>query len=318
MKLSNLAAELRRHGLAVVETDGWATRGYRGQDMIAVAGQLWHHTATNRARFADSNAPTLAMCINGRTDLAGPLCNIVLGRDGTVYMVAAGWANHAGRGAAAGIPNDMGNAYLIGIEMESSGIAPWDWTLDQLRAAPRLGAALERITGAPLVLGHMEYSTEGKIDPAGWPGGMQGLRDQINAVLDGTTESEFDVNTTEKINAIYDRIFGRDVQRYFNPKTMEVRETPFAGAIPARSTDVHDVMSTNNHITGTVDRATNKILDAIAAVPSVDADTIEELRAELGAELRAATAGLTITLTTPPQEVSEVLRRNADAAEAGQ
>jgi len=189
--LDTLPAFLRKKGLRVVETPGWITRGYAGQDLTAIRGVLWHHTATASARFSAAGAPTLSMCINGRSDLAGPLCNIVFGRDGTVYMVATGVANHAGAGSAPGIPTDMGNHYLIGIEMESSGVAPWDWTLAQLQTAPRLGAAIEQwgMQNLPesqrLQMGHMEYSSQGKIDPAGWPGGMDGLRASINKVLAG-------------------------------------------------------------------------------------------------------------------------------------
>lgn len=195
MKLSNMASVLRAAGLTVVETQGWANRGYAGQDLAEVRGVLWHHTATNRSRF-NEDAPTLNMCVNGRSDLPGPLCQIVLGRTGTVYLAAAGVANHAGRGTAPGIPENMGNHYLIGIEMESSGIAPWDWTLDQIRVAPHLGAALERayLQHLPedmrLQLGHKEYSYDGKIDPAGWPGDMDGLRGAINRILSGTVTTQ--------------------------------------------------------------------------------------------------------------------------------
>ena len=184
--LDNVVGILRARGLKVVETAGWITRGYAGQDLQGCAGVLWHHTATNRAAFNGNNAPTLQLCINGRSDLAGPLANIVLGRDGTVYMVATGVANHAGTGNAYGVPVNAGNHWLIGIEMESSGVYPWDWTPAMLSAAPKLGAALElaylqsRPAAQRLQLGHMEYSDAGKIDPAGWPGGMDGLRASIN------------------------------------------------------------------------------------------------------------------------------------------
>lgn len=190
-KLAGMADVLRRAGLTVVEVPGWKTRGYLGQDLTEIRGILHHHTATHRSRF-NEDAPTLNMCVNGRSDLPGPLCQIVLGRNGTVYLAAAGVANHAGRGTAPGIPENMGNHYLIGIEMESSGIAPWDWTLDQIRVAPHLGAALERayLQHLPedmrLQLGHKEYSYDGKIDPAGWPGDMDGLRASINRILSGT------------------------------------------------------------------------------------------------------------------------------------
>lgn len=183
MKLSNLAKQLRTYGLTVVEVDGAANRGYAGQDMRGLLGVLWHHTATPRSNYNFSDAPTLNMCVGGRSDLPGPLCNLVLGRSGTVYFVAAGVGNHAGAGGGYGIPTDMGNHHLIGIEMESSGIAPFDWTEDQKRVAPYLGAALALLFWGDqdhVQLAHAEYSSGGKIDPAGWPGGMDGLRAQIN------------------------------------------------------------------------------------------------------------------------------------------
>jgi hypothetical protein len=109
-----------------------------------------------------------------------------------VYVVAAGVANHAGQGSAPNIPTDMGNHYLIGIEMESSGVQPWDWTGAQLDAMPRLGAALELHylqyldPELRLQLGHYEYSSAGKIDPTGLPGAMDGLRARINAIAYGS------------------------------------------------------------------------------------------------------------------------------------
>lgn len=193
--LDTLPAFLRSKGLTVVETPGWINRGYAGQDLTELRGYLWHHTATNRAAFANDDSPTLQMCINGRPDLAGPLCNMVFGRTGVIYMVATGVANHAGRGSAANIPTDMGNHYLAGIEMESSGVEPYDWTPEQLEVMPHFAAALEEwgLQEFPselrLQLGHMEYSSEGKIDPAGLPGGMDGFRARINDVLDGTVET---------------------------------------------------------------------------------------------------------------------------------
>lgn len=189
MILSNLANVLRAAGLTVVEVEGWQNRGYLGRDLADVRGVLWHHTVASPASLARMDAPSLNICTFGRSDVAGPLSQIVLGRSGTVYICAAGLSNHAGRGSAHGVPQDMGNYYLIGIEMESSGVAPFDWTADQLRVVPFLGAALEEAyltDQAPedrIQISHQEYSSEGKIDPAGWPGGMDGLRNSINAVL---------------------------------------------------------------------------------------------------------------------------------------
>jgi hypothetical protein len=202
--LDDVAGVLRAAGVTVHETPGWITRGYAGQDLAGINGVLWHHTATGRGAYTTSAAPTLGLCINGRSDLAGPLCNMVFDRNGEIWLVATGVANHAGAGSAPGIPKDMGNHYLIGIEMESSGVKPWDWTAKQLKMAPVVGAALERhylqklAPELRLQLGHMEYSSQGKIDPAGWPGGMDGLRASINAILAGGIKPAGGTTTTVK------------------------------------------------------------------------------------------------------------------------
>ncbi|WP_315913568.1 LysM peptidoglycan-binding domain-containing protein [Arthrobacter sp. lap29] len=190
LNLNNLADVLRARGLKVVEVSGWKPRGYKGNKLVDFRGVLWHHTATPGARNpANGNMPTLNVLANGHENLAGPLSQLGLGRDGTVYVVAGGLANHAGTGSAPGIPVNAGNWHMLGVEMESSGTAPWDWTAAQLAAAPKLGAALEMAYMASLPasqrlqMGHFEYSDAGKIDPAGWPGGMDGLRNSINAQI---------------------------------------------------------------------------------------------------------------------------------------
>ena len=191
MLLHNLANNLRKYGLTVVEIDNWQNRAIpdiygNPIDLIEVRGFVWHHTATPRSNFLRSDLPTLGTCLNGNSQTRGPLTQIMLGRTGIVYILAAGLCYHAGAGAMAGIPRDMGNYYTAGIEMESSGIAPADWTADQIRVAPYLGAALELeyLQHLPEELraqiGHKEYSSQGKIDPFQWPGDMDGLRAKIN------------------------------------------------------------------------------------------------------------------------------------------
>ena len=160
MFLTDLADKLRAYTapdgkrLNVIEIGGWKTRGYAaeyGWQLDAVNGVLWHHTATASARYQTTGAPTLNMCINGRSDLPGPLAHIVFGRNAEVYVIAAGWANHAGIGDFPGVPTNRGNEFLIGIEMESSGVAPADWTQAQLEYMPVLGAALERGYGTVIL-----------------------------------------------------------------------------------------------------------------------------------------------------------------------
>lgn len=186
--ITDLADKLRAYTapdgskLTVVEVNGWQTRGYAGYGMNAVAGAIHHHTATAESAFAYSDCPTLKLLVNGRSDLPGPLCNIALGRSGTVYVVAAGLANHAGPGSVGGSYVNVGNSYFIGNEMESSGVRD-DWTDAQRRVMPHLGAALERGYGGRdfLQLGHKEYSSMGKIDPAFID--LDALRGSINDLL---------------------------------------------------------------------------------------------------------------------------------------
>lgn len=181
--LTDLADGLRKHGLTVIEVPGWRTRGFAGRGFYGTPkGVVHHHTATTSARTWATGAPTLNMLTHGRSDLPGPLCNIALGRGGEVYVVAAGWANHAGSGGPiGGVPRDLGNGWLLGIEAESSGVAPADWTSHQIRVWPYLAAALAKAYGGAnpdtwLQIAHYEWSNQGKIDPALVPGRIEGLR----------------------------------------------------------------------------------------------------------------------------------------------
>jgi hypothetical protein len=90
--LTWLAEVLEDAGLKVAEVAGWRTRG-RG-DVGSIKGIVCHHTAGPHT----GNMPSLGVITIGRPDLAGPLAQLGLGRDGTFYVVAAGRANHAGAG----------------------------------------------------------------------------------------------------------------------------------------------------------------------------------------------------------------------------
>lgn len=192
MFLTDLADKLRAYrdadgeGLTVVEVDGWQYRTFDGAGMAGNVGVMHHHTATAESSFAYSDCPTLSLLVNGRSDLPGPLCNIAFGRSGTVYVVAAGQANHAGRGQIPGVGyENLGNYYTVGIEAESSGVRD-DWTEAQRRVWPHLGAALDEAYsggGVYYQVGHKEYSYDGKIDPAFID--LDQLRDDINTNLTG-------------------------------------------------------------------------------------------------------------------------------------
>lgn len=155
-----LADVLRAAGLKVVERNGWKTRGRAA--MGTVSGVLCHHTAGART----GNAPSLALVEQGRRDLAGPLAHLVLGRDGTYYVVAAGRCNHAGAGSWRGITD--GNGRLIGIEAENVGDGTDPWPDVQMDAYARGCAAILTHIGAPveMCVGHKEYAPGRKIDPS--------------------------------------------------------------------------------------------------------------------------------------------------------
>lgn len=159
MLLADLADACRKSGLPVVEVEGWKGRGH-GQ-MAGVNTIVCHHTATSAK--AAGNYPSLRIVRDGRPDLPGPLSQLGLGRDGTVYVIAAGVAYHAG---ATFYPR-QDNWHALGIEAEHDGVSPWPEV--QHSAYVRLVAALAEHYGIPLsnVQGHKEiaYPKGRKIDP---------------------------------------------------------------------------------------------------------------------------------------------------------
>jgi hypothetical protein len=167
--LTDLSAAVQKSGLVVHEVAGWQGRGHA--HFRAVDGIVEHHTAGPKV----GNIPSLATLVRGRPGLPGPLCNLAFARDGSVYVVAAGVAWHAGVGSGHGFPANMANYYAVGIEAESTGRG--DWTSAQLAAWPSLNNALGGHYGFSVarMIAHFEW-TPRKIDPYGLPGGMTWLR----------------------------------------------------------------------------------------------------------------------------------------------
>jgi hypothetical protein len=163
---ANLPDLLRKHGLTVVEIDGWQKRGRPSSTGgFAPVGVLCHHTAS-----ASNGRDAIPLLVQGRSDLEGPLCHLSLDRQGIVYVVAAGRANHAGQARPSGsVAGGDGNTLYIGIEAQNLGTGQ-PWPKVQYDAYVRLCAALcVEVTGnsAETVRAHRETSVTGKIDPAG-------------------------------------------------------------------------------------------------------------------------------------------------------
>jgi hypothetical protein len=154
---TGIANRLRAAGLRVVECDGWQ---HRGSSSFGPGGSVNHHTAGG----ASGTCPSLNTCINGRPDLAGPLCNVMQSREADptadiAYVIAAGRANHAGEGGWRGL---SGNSSVYGLEIEHTGVSPLGAARQE--TAARIHAAM--FAGDPgMVCQHHEW-TDRKIDAA--------------------------------------------------------------------------------------------------------------------------------------------------------
>lgn len=158
---------LHDHGLTVGYCPGWQTRG---SSSFNPRGHVVHHDAGNNWTTPPG------ILIAGRSDLPGPLCNFALGRDGKVWMVAAGRANHAGTGSWRGL---VGNSFVWGTEANNRGTGEM-WPDVQIDAYVRLCAATCEFSGfsAEMVCRHAEWAPSRKIDPAGpWEDGHDWSRD---------------------------------------------------------------------------------------------------------------------------------------------
>jgi hypothetical protein len=128
----------------------------RGRNSITIKGVVWHHTATGPNV---SDARVAALLRDGRPDLAGPLSQVGVQRDGTWVIVALGRANHNGYGT-------WGNDSL-GLEFYNDGVGE-PFTNAQLHYGMIGTAAVLRRLGldpAAAVKGHKETDPRRKIDP---------------------------------------------------------------------------------------------------------------------------------------------------------
>ena len=160
-----LADALRAEGCDVREYEGWKDRGRPASTGdFEPYGVLQHHTGTKTSKT--NPCPTLSTCVHGRSDLPGPLCQVLIGYDGVCHVIAAGRANHGGECNGNG-PTYSGdaNAQLIGFELDYSGSQPV--SPEQGDAAVRAAAAVLRHFGRDETYcrGHKETSSTGKWDP---------------------------------------------------------------------------------------------------------------------------------------------------------
>ena len=145
---SRLERAVKNAGVKYKKVSGWASRGHGTMGSIKTI--VAHHTAGPLR----GNSPSLNVVAYGRPGLSGPLSQLFLARDGTVYLVAAGVSYHAGRVRS----SSYGNSHSIGIEAENTGLSNDPWPAHQIDAYAKLCKALCKEFGLSTsrVLGHRE------------------------------------------------------------------------------------------------------------------------------------------------------------------
>lgn len=163
-----LADEFRDAGLKVVEVAGWKNRGRPASTghFNPNGCSTCHHTGSTSS--AQNPATALSVLISGRPGLPGPLCHWATAYDGTIYVIAAGRANHAGRVGKAGAPGMPlgadGNALALGNEVMTNGTQ--NLPEAQLEAIARSHAVVCKHFDSPVerVHRHADISGTGKWD----------------------------------------------------------------------------------------------------------------------------------------------------------
>ena len=186
---SRLERAVKAAGVKYKQASGWRSRG-RGA-MGSIASIMCHHTAGP----ASGNTPSLNVVTHGRPGLSGPLAQLFLARDGTVILVAAGRANHAGRVSS----NRYSNSHSIGIEAEATGVS--SWPAAQVDAYAKLCKALIDEFNLPVsrVIGHKEAAVPRgrKIDPNF---NMNGFRKKVGGAKGGVSQEGGGGSTYKTVN----------------------------------------------------------------------------------------------------------------------
>ena len=211
--LTGLGRVLDSAGVKWSGVPGWETRtGYTDPDSGAprgyddVYGAVIHTTDTKDAAFAkaaagdrayrDPQAPTLDVVADRWGTRGSHTYAILIARDGTVRLIAAGPGWQAGRGTwptkvagpNPGVRDGEANFHTIGISMDANGSA-WPVTEAQLVTLVKILVQLKKEWSPDRfeILMHGEWQpvghpgAEGRTDPTGIPGGWDAIRRAVDA-----------------------------------------------------------------------------------------------------------------------------------------
>lgn len=184
---------LRAIGITVVEVDGWETRA-RSSGGFPAPGPLgvqWHHTASQASPESDTNYMF-------KTAQDRPIGNMLLARDGSAWIGAAGAANTAGKGgpltlSRGTVKQDGANAVTWAIEAANNGVGE-SWPQVQIDAYFAISNEINRRFGnTPTdIFNHYTWTPGRKIDPA-TAGAVQGAWQPRSLNSSGTWHQD-DVN----------------------------------------------------------------------------------------------------------------------------
>jgi N-acetylmuramoyl-L-alanine amidase len=203
-RMARVATRLRERGYTVVEQPGWRTRGRH--DFDSLESLIIHHTATG----GTADYRSLKMVTDGRGEpnpLEGPLCNWGAGRLGTLYLIAAGTANHTGKTRELW----QSNSYAAGLEAENDGVnEPWPSVM--VDAMTAWAQEMRREFGIPQarVLGHKEVCVPvgRKIDPANFD--MARFRKATDPPVINQEDDDLTEDQAKKLEAVYQALTGPD------------------------------------------------------------------------------------------------------------
>lgn len=170
-RMQRIIDRLKDYGVVVREVPGWEQRG-RTFAYVPV-GIVDHHDASTRK---SGEWGALGVVTTGYGALPGPLSQFVTARclDGIpkVAIVAAGRANHAGRGGPRlmggyTVGENDGNDRLYGNEKANDGAGEPHTPAAHFAADAVFAAVLAEVRGEGLdrLIGHKEWAGERKTDP---------------------------------------------------------------------------------------------------------------------------------------------------------
>lgn len=154
-RLTAIVEYVSAHDVPVEWEGGWETRGGR---RFAPQAATFHHDASPKG------SDIRHIIRDGHSTLSGPLANFYPTRAGSLVVIAAGRANHAGKGGWKGL---RGNSTTWGIEIANNGVGE-PYGDAQLRVVTLLMRAFVVVDGVPVgfLHSHHEWAPDRKRDPA--------------------------------------------------------------------------------------------------------------------------------------------------------